>query len=83
MSCKQSRRIITSAISSMSVAEVRRSLCYLRKKWEDSEEHDFFLVDALCDNGLSIQDFSLKFVLGHHEKRHRKNDEECVAKNGG
>ena len=59
----------------MSVGEVRRNLDIVRRRWKDKQQQPFFLTDPLS-GGMTVQLFSLKFVLGHHFKRHQtKRDE--------
>jgi hypothetical protein len=67
------KRVVTSAIDGMSVAEVRRGLDYMRKRWrEHSLEEPFYLSEVLF-NGMQIQQFAFMFVMGHHHKRHNKS----------
>jgi CBS domain-containing protein len=66
------KRIMTSAIPKMSVAEVRKALGEVRKRASvQTVQCPLFITDMLTDE-LSIQEFSLKFVCGHHDKRHNK-----------
>lgn len=62
----------TSSIPTMTVAEVRRHLDFLRSQWHDRRNCPFFLTDELS-NGTSYQDFAFAFVRGQHEKRHRRS----------
>lgn len=65
------RRVMTSAIDGMSVADVRKCLGEVRKQWtQQTVDHPFFSTDKLS-NGMMIQEFSLRFQKGHHQKRHR------------
>jgi len=65
------RRVMTSAIDGMSVADVRKCLGEVRKQWtQQTVELPFFPTDKLS-NGMMIQEFSLRFQKGHHQKRHR------------
>ena len=69
---KHSKRVMTSAIPNMSVAEVRRCLSLLRKHWRESTPvNPFYLSDILSET-LSMEEFALLFVRGHHDKRHNK-----------
>jgi len=59
----------------MTVAEVRRTLAFIRKSWED-QAHDatrpFYLSDPIGagpNADLSIEAFALSFVLAHHSRR--------------
>lgn len=67
------RRIMTSAIDNMSVAEVRKFLGECRKKHTiQTPEHPMYITDVLA-NGMQLQEFALKFQQGHHQKRHNKS----------
>ena len=67
-------RVMTSAICDMSVAEVRKALAFMRKEWsQHSSIHPFFPSRILPDYDMNISDFSFKFVMGHHAKRHHRN----------
>lgn len=69
------RRIITSAIQGLSVSEVRKALCEVRnRELQSSEKHPLYITDVLSNN-MSIDEFCLKFVCGHHNKRHKPEDE--------
>lgn len=68
-----SKRVVTSAIEGMSVSKVRRGLDTTRRMWrEQSYEHPFFITNPVVDN-MPMQLFALKFVMGHHHKRHNKS----------
>ena len=64
-------------VHNMPVSEVRRSLSYLRRAWEDQINNDdrppLYLSDAVlgCKQGAkqSLESFSLRFVLAHHTRR--------------
>ena len=63
----------------MSVAEVRRSLAFIRKSWEDQQggfrRRPFYLSDPVASTRgevgatQSIERFALNFVLAHHTRR--------------
>ena len=66
---------MTSAIPEMTVAQVRKALGDIRKAAQlQNEEQPFFITDSVEDlpRHMSIQSFCLKFVCGHHDKRHNK-----------
>lgn len=74
----EERRIITSAIDGMSVAEVRRALATMRKSWDEacsegSNGRPFYMACDVLVRGKSVQEFSYMFVQGHHAKRISKN----------
>ena len=71
---KQGKSVAQSSISNMSVAEVRRALSFIRKAWEDqnnSKKKPLYLSDDInvSSNSMSIEQFSLLFVLAHHTRR--------------
>ena len=62
----------------LSVAEVRRALASLRKGWDevlvDPSHRPLYLSNSLdfatsCGGSVSLEDFALRFVLAHHQKR--------------
>lgn len=66
------RRVMTSAICNMSVAEVRKLLGECRRCHQiQTHETPLFITDTLS-NGMQIQEFALRFQQGHHQKRHNK-----------
>lgn len=66
--------VMTSAITDMSVAEVRKALSYMRKEWSrHSCVMPFFTSQELPNSNMSVAEFSFRFVMGHHHKRHQKN----------
>jgi hypothetical protein len=68
----ESRRVMTSAIHGMSVADVRRNLASIRAQWHAHSVGEPF--SCFCDvHGVSAAEFGYKFVLGHHRKRHAKS----------
>jgi hypothetical protein len=70
------KRVVTSAIQGMSVAEVRRGLDVMRRMWrERTPAEPFFLCDPLF-NDMQVQEFTFRFVMGHHYKRHNKSRKE-------
>ena len=73
----ESERNITSAIQDMSVAEVRKSLAFMRKEWsKHSRVMPFFPSQSLPNTDMMISDFAFRFVMGHHHKRHQRCQEE-------
>lgn len=79
MNGKSSKRVVTSAIEGMTVAEVRKGLDVIRSCWksqqsaDNSHAHDSFHLCNTIFNGMTIQDFCFQFTLGHHHKRHAKS----------
>jgi len=63
---------MTSAIQNMSVADVRKALGEVRKRATlQTSNKPMYITDQLTED-FTIQDFCLKFVCGHHDKRHNK-----------
>ena len=74
------------ADDSMTVAEVRKALSLMRRRWDCIVEH---LRDAppltseldLGSRKLAVEHFALRFILGQHSKRQtggRGEDSECA-----
>lgn len=66
------RRVMTSAIDDMTVTEVRKYLGDVRKKWQNQTLSQPFYITEKLNPHLTIQDFALRFQLGHHKKRQNK-----------
>ena len=66
-------RTMTSAISNMSVADVRKALANMRKDWAKHSCVQPFFTSAKLTEELSVSEFAFKFVMGHHHKRHSKS----------
>ena len=67
----------TSAIQDMSVAEVRKSLAFMRREWsKHSSVLPFFPCKELPNTNIPISEFAFRFVMGHHHKRHQKTQAE-------
>ena len=61
----------------LSIAEVRKALSCLRKGWEevqlDQKSKPLYLSNVLTlspTQRIRMEDFALRFVLAHHQKRH-------------
>lgn len=70
----QTRRV-TSAVSFLSVAIVRKILSNLRTSWRNQSWARPFNPGALVDDehGITHLRFAFLFLLGHHRKRHEKS----------
>lgn len=72
-----SKRQMTPAIPGLTVKRLRRALTDVRQyALENSPHHPIFVTEklpSLTDGTiqLSIQEFCLQFVRGHHNKRHQ------------
>jgi hypothetical protein len=67
-----SSNFATSAIPDWTVAEVRKALALMRGKWKENDER-CINPSAELYKGVSMEQFSLEFLMGQHLKRHRKN----------
>ena len=72
-SSARNKRLVTSAIPGLSVAQVRKMLELIRKRWQSSSETESFFISEQLPNNMTIQEFAFKFVLGHHLKRFNKS----------
>jgi hypothetical protein len=76
VAAEEEKRVITSAIESMTVAEVRKSLAYMRKKWDqnmnDAKAPPFYPSDDIGVKDMNVEEFALLFAIGHHRKRCQK-----------
>jgi hypothetical protein len=70
-----SQRVMTSAISSMSVAEVRKGLQQVRNLWKNHSPDVPIDLSSTLFNGMTVQHFCFLLVLGQHVRRHHK----CAA----
>lgn len=71
---EQDAQHVTSAITDMSVADVRKSLSFVRKEWQrHSSVMPFFTSQLLPSTQFTISEFTFLFVMGHHHKRHQKS----------
>jgi hypothetical protein len=59
-------------IDSMTVAEVRKALAQMRKKWGQHSVMRPFYPSSTLIHDLSTSEFAFQFVMGHHHKRHQK-----------
>ncbi len=68
-----SGRVMTSAIESMSVAEVRKALSEMRDRWKGHSPRKIFYLSDRLVNGMTMEEFSQRQQLGQHKKRHAKS----------
>ena len=59
----------------LSVAEVRRTLAKIRKQWKQHSAIQPFIPSHSITDDLLISDFSFRFILAHHNKRHHRTME--------
>lgn len=67
-------RKMTSAISDMSVADVRKALSNMRKEWQRHSYVNPFFPSKMLTEDMTISEFAFKFIMGHHAKRHAKSE---------
>jgi len=67
-----SGKVMTSAIESMSVADVRKALSEVRERWKANSPKTPFYITERLGNGMSIAEFSHRQQVGQHKKRHAK-----------
>ena len=68
---------LSSSVDAMSVADVRRALSHIRKSWEEQFTNEcsspFYISNEIAvtsrQKALSVEAFSLMFVLAHHTRR--------------
>ena len=72
----------------LSIAEVRKALSYLRKGWEevqlDPMSKPMYLSNVLSlsqTQSIRMEDFALRFVLAHHQKRHSGSGSNVLESN--
>lgn len=68
---RRSKRQVTSAISDLTVSEVRKGLDVIRKLYH--HHPDTFFLTTIAYGHRSIHQFCYEFVLGNHIKRHIKS----------
>lgn len=74
MSSQKRKRVMTSAIVDLTVADVRRLLGTVRKLAnQQTPENPFRISQILAGTNMTVEEFCLKFSLGHHFKRHKKS----------
>ena len=64
---KRVKRIMTPAIEGMTVKQERACLSDIRSNASD------ITADYILENGWTAGDFSLKYIMGHQNKRKSKN----------
>ena len=68
---KSKRSPIGSTVDGYSIPEVRKALDIIRRSWHDRKEGKFSLTSPVSDQD-TIFTFGLRFMLGHHRKRHQR-----------
>lgn len=67
------KRVMTSAIPCMSVANVRKALQKIRKSWHAHDKLNPMTTTIAVTDTMSAGRFCFLFVRGHHLKRHAKS----------
>ena len=57
----------------LDISEVRKSLFEIREKYKELDFQPIYLSDELS-NGLSIEQFSYRFSIASHMRRHSKSN---------
>ena len=60
-----------STVPGYSIPEIRRSLDFIRKSWA-ARRGGTFKLDTPVSNSDTVLTFSLRFMMGHHRKRHAR-----------
>ncbi len=68
---KKSRNSVGSTVDGYTIPEVRKSLDLIRRSWTAKDEGTFSLMTNVSDQD-TIYTFGLRFMLGHHRKRHQR-----------
>ena len=67
------KRTMNSAIPNISVASVRKALAVMRELWDKNEPNNPIYLCSKVHEDMSLEEFSFKFILGHHVKRTSKD----------
>lgn len=68
---KKSRNSVGSTVDGYTIPEVRKSLDLIRRSWAARNDGAFSLMTNVS-NQDTILTFGLRFMLGHHRKRHMR-----------
>lgn len=68
---KSKRSPIGSTVDGYSIPEVRKALDIIRRSWHDRTEGKFSLTSPVSSQD-TVFTFGLRFMLGHHRKRHQR-----------
>ena len=75
---------LTNALTDIGVAEVRKGLALIRRKWDhahsDPKAPPMYPSDGVGVNNMSLEAFALKFVVGHHSRRSSKAKETTTSR---
>lgn len=71
----QRRRAVTSAISELGINQIRLGLAEIRKTYAEASPEKLFygsdVLSSIPEINMTKEDFSLRFVMGHHTKRRK------------
>lgn len=59
-------------VNHLNVSEVRKTLSLLRKEWENHTPVTPIMIAKPIVSKMCMSEFCFRFVMGHHEKRHKK-----------
>lgn len=68
----ETREVGTSAIAGWTVAEVRKGLGQMRKRWRGRSETSTFCFSQPLLKGMTVEQFATAFLQGQHLKRCNK-----------
>lgn len=68
---KPSRNVVGSTVEGYTIPEVRKSLDQIRRAWASRTDGSFSLMTKVSEHD-TIYCFGLRFMLGHHRKRHQR-----------
>jgi hypothetical protein len=68
---KKSRNSVGSTVDGYTIPEVRKSLDLIRRSWTAKDVGTFSSMTNVSDQD-TIYTFGLRFMLGHHRKRHQR-----------
>lgn len=74
-----SRGHVTSAIPDMTVPNIRRGLAQGREAWRTSSPAAPLFICMPLIEGMTMEEFAMRFVLGQHLKRHAKSSVQRAA----
>ncbi len=68
---RRSKQAVGSTVDGYTIPEVRKCLDIIRRSWHSRAEGEFSLLTPVSDRD-TILTFGLRFMLGHHRKRHER-----------
>ena len=75
---KTSRTPVGSTVEGYTIPQVRKSLDLIRRSWGSRDEGSFSLMRHVSESD-TIYTFGLRFMLGHHRKRHQRRAKKSAS----